>query len=275
MDQLERCIGFSPSDRLLASNKLVRMQTAYNLARMMCDLQRRSRYHFYWITIINEDWHSRHDRTEVDLESIRRLVEVVLSPFDLHWFGMIEIDIFNNYPGKGRGLWVMPHVHLLGWSWHAYSEEELQSKALTQFLRASITGRPIVAKHTWTSHSLAHPCFYMTKPNYKCKSMGRLDPVTGYRKIADREHSVRPGLTLRQAETLSYMTIDELMLASGQGRRTKRRLIRSLSNGPAISDRPGHAVGSVETMWREIMPQNRLQRSHVRIIRRYLGLKLN
>jgi hypothetical protein len=263
---LKQLIGFLPPDRLIASNKLVRIELAFQLARIISRLHRRRKLHFYWITVINEDWHSRHDGPEIDLQQIDRLIQLVLQPLDLNWLGMVEIDIFNNFPGGGKGLWIMPHGHLLAWSSSWASPKVLEAEARKQFLRSTLEVEPVVAKEVRSLEDLMHLCFYMTKPNYQCKSMGRFNAVIGRRKMYSVEKGVRPGLTLRISEILSRLRMDELFLARGEGHRIKRRLMRSTSRSPAVSHQRGDPL-DVEATWSASMPPNRRSRSLVHIAR--------
>lgn len=267
VDRLKRCIGFEPSDRLLASNKTVIVETAARLSRLMRRLHHTSKKNFYWITLINEDWHAQHNNTLIDLAGIHRLADTVLQPLGMDWFGMVEIDIFNNYPLKGKGLWITPHVHLLAWSKKRERPSDIEARLFGHLLTSTLGAKTVKVKTVSGPRGLAHLSYYMTKPRHQCKSLGRFNRLLGRHKLWSPDLSVRPGQTRRLAEILSRMTIDELMLAHGDGERIKRRLLRSLALSPALSPDPRHAIGSVGEAWWSMMPAWRRDRAFVRIKR--------
>lgn len=262
---LERCIGFAPSDKLLASNKLVRIETAYALAQILGDLWNPERRHFYWITLAHDDWNTRHDATVIDLEDIESRVMKVTQSLGLNWIGMIEADIFNNYPLKGRGLWVTPHVHILAWGDAPAPATQIRRRLDGSHLEASLL-KVIDVKPVKTRRALMHLCSYMAKPNHQCKSVGAFNPITGKQKTYSVEHSVRPGLTLRLAEILSRVTIGDLVLVSGTGRRVKDQLLQSLQHNKATSGSTRAVVDNVDGIWQRLMPKARRNKNHVSLV---------
>lgn len=264
---LERVIGFAASDRLLASNKLVRIETARRLARLMARLFRRSEKHFYWVTLIHDGWHDSHNATWIDLQDMRTRVDRVLHGLDVSWFGLVEIDIFNNYPSLRRGLRVTPHVHLLVWTDEPITPAELVSQMHTSLLESELGARVAVVKRVRSETRLAHLCYYMTKANYRLKRLGMVNPNTGKQKTYSVEWGARPGQILRLAEILSYIEIGELMLAKEEGQRIRSRLLRSLVSSPAVSSDPCHAVGDLAHTWQDLMPSARRPNAFVHIVR--------
>ena len=145
------------------------------------------------------------------------------------WFGLIEIDICNNYPGGGEGLWIMPQTHFIAWTDTPISPVlYAQSMSTTKRLESALGAKTVDIKTIATAEDIAHLCFYITKPNYQCKSLGQLNQETGKRKMFSPEKKVRPAYTLRIAEILSHLNVKDLMIASGEGLDIKRRLLDSL-----------------------------------------------
>lgn len=237
--------GFRRPPSLIASNKLVRVEATRALAERLTRFFRSSpRLHFYFMTIINDGWHTRHDDTEINLDDIHVQISRVLEGHKLDWLGMVEIDIFNNYPNEGKGLWITPHGHLFIWSRKPIQPKKL-AKALTAQagFSSALTGKPFEIESIKTARDIAHLCFYVTKPNYQVKAVGRENTKTEKSSVYTVEKAVRPSHTLRIAEILSYFSFPDLILAGGGGVELRRKWLRSLHGS---IDRFG---GDLTTLW--------------------------
>lgn len=229
-DTFSALCGFKRPPGLVVSNKRVRTNAAYKLAKtMMRHFKSGSQLHFYFVTVIHDGWHTRHDRTIINLDGIHYAITAALNHSGLGWLGMVEIDLFNNYPGKGQGLWVAPHGHAFMWSTKPIKPQKLSA----QFARAgkfssSLTSKPVKIQRITSAKDVAHLSFYITKPNYQCKAVGRENLTTGKPSVYTVEKAVRPAYTLRIAEILSYFSLSDLVLAGGEGVEFARKWLGSL-----------------------------------------------
>lgn len=267
ISQFKRCVGFSWAGALFAGNKAVRVETAYRLSLLMAQIFRNRRRHFYWITIIHSGWHDGHHNTRIPLSEIKRRTQTVMKRAGLNWFGMIEFDIFNNWPYSGRGLRLTPHVHLLAWGNRHNTPAKIRSQLNLAGLRSLNGANVVVVKSVKNAKRLAHFCYYMTKPNHLVKSLGKERPDTSKRPIYSVEKNVRPGHTLRIAEILSYMKISELMMAQGEGRRIKGQIISALTSGAVLASYHDRMATEVSQMWESMMPASRVSKAHVMVDR--------
>lgn len=253
----EAVCGFKRPPRLIASNKLIRRDATYTLAKtMLQSFKDRRKLNFYFITLINDSWHTRHDQTNVNLDEVQRDIDTLLRPTGLSWLGMIEIDIFNNYPGRQQGCWTTPHGHAFIWSRkplkpRKYAEQLAQTSGFT----SALTSKPVTIQRIASAKDIAHLCFYINKPNYQCKAVGQEDVKTGKRGVYTSEKSVRPAYTLRIAEILSYCTLPNLILAGGNGVNLKRKWLKSLRRR---QERPGDELvpfmPTAAFFWDDIKP---------------------
>ncbi|CAH0356633.1 hypothetical protein SPH9361_04275 [Sphingobium sp. CECT 9361] len=258
--------GFKPTFELIASNKRVRMESAESLATQMIPFFKRSPHlHFYFVTIINDAWHTRHDDTEIDLDDIYGGISRAMERGGLNWLGMVEIDHFNNYPGGGRGLWITPHGHLLVWSRKKLAPDTLadQISSAGRFL-TTLTDKPVVVNSVNSAEGIAHLCFYMMKPNYQCKSVGPENSNTGKRSVYSVEKEVRPAYTLRVAEILSHFTLPELILTGGDGVKLRKTWLQALGDWLCdCKESPAPLMDPAE-FWNSIKPA-RLSGSPIRV----------
>lgn len=260
-------VGFSRPTRLAASNKLVRVETSYELARAMVHLFRAGGKRFFWITLINDGWHSSLIRTVFRLSEIHRKINHCLHSLGLDCFGMVEADIFNNWCFGRNGLRVAPHVHMLCWT---DNKSETTASILGRFdtreLRSDLGLSVVDVKPVRSTRRLVHLCYYMSKPNHLAKSLGRWDANKGRRRVYSVEKSVRPSHTLRLAEILSYVEISDLMVSSWAGHRIRRRLVRRLRRRCLEpSEARGAAPQGLSAKWRAIKSTARSSRSFVEV----------
>jgi hypothetical protein len=220
MKAFNSLVGRTRCAALFASNKQVRTEGSYRFALAMEKVFQTAGSAFRFITLTDAQWHSRHNDTIIDLRLIRRTVQRVMRRCRMDWVGFIEFDICNNWPGKGDGLAIMPHAHIIAWSSSSPSPRRLEQRLSATRLLKPLMGRPtVVVRPVPRFEDLMHRCYYVFKPNHQVKSFRLAPDGSTLEQIYSVEASARASQVLRIAEILSHFTLDEILLSGGAGGR--------------------------------------------------------
>lgn len=267
--QLQSLIGFTPARAMYASNKRIRRKAGLVLARKLSEIFRKGDRHFYFITITNQQWHTRHDRTKIRIGDIRQSIHSFMEGKGFNWCGYVEFDIFNNAQLPGEGLLVMPHVHLIAWRKRALKPKKLAKKWDLRGSFERFCGlRTVDIKRVKAADDLMHLSYYISKPNSVVKSM-KFEPESGIlQQVFTVENAARPGLILRLSEILSHLTLADIFLIGGvEGTRLGDEVIKSINQWHSKWSNSGFFIPDIEAFWSEIRPKrSRRFYSSVRII---------
>lgn len=217
-----------------AAHKGLRADAAYLMSRRMRRYFRKhgELLYFYYVTIIHDGWHTLDRDTELDLKDIKERVRNVLHRHKLSYLGVIELDAVSNYPAKGKGSCIMPHVHMVVWSDHDFGVDELNAKIGSTNRLNSDWGAPTVkVSSRLTEENLVHKSAYMFEQTFKCKRLGAPNPETGKCTLKPVYKHVPPHLTLRLSEILANCTLKDLIISSGDGIAFKGSLLKALRTG--------------------------------------------
>jgi hypothetical protein len=229
-------LGFQAgADTLTAAHKGLRAHAAYMMSKKLRKFyrQNKDRFNFFFVTLIHDGWRSTDRETHVDLKDMKTRVRNVFHQRKrkhgpLNYVGVIEMDSVLNYPQGGKGICIMPHVHLIVWCDRSLSRSDLEEQLLKTTRLVSEWGAPTVdVGSRLTDESIVHTAYYMFEQPYRAKQL-LINPTTEEHKLRPVHSHVPPHLTLRLSEILAHCSLKELILASGEGLRFKGNLIKAL-----------------------------------------------
>jgi len=233
LEWLDENIGFKPgSTSMSAAHKGLRVHAAFLMAKKFRRFFRENagRLQFHFVTIIHDGWRTTDRQALINLVDIKERVRNLFHPYpSLHHIGVIELDALNNYPGKGDGLMIIPHAHLMVWSKDKIEPEALSAMIAGASRLTSEWGADPVVSLPVTEENVVHLSQYMFEQAYKCKRLGKAHAGTGVRKLRTLTRKVPPHLTLRLSEILAHCTLKELIISKGQGLELKGALVKALS----------------------------------------------
>lgn len=245
---LDSVLGFGDSPDMRASNLAVRIAFATAFVRAMFPLFRRNRHlNFYFLTFIHEGWHCLSSNPVLPLDDIRSRLRNVMQGKGMEWVAVIEIDAVKNYPQGDNGRLLMPHVHMIAWTAEDRKPDEIgEELRLSTRLTSAFGAKTVVVRRIMRRATLAHLCYYLTKPPYQCKTLGAFNPKNGRHSMRPVLKRVPPYLTLAICKMLSSLTVKQLMLVSGhQGKAIRREVWNALDQRRPLST-PSH----VQSRWR-------------------------
>lgn len=212
-----------------AAHKGLRANAAFLMSKKMRKFFRENFHlNFYFVTLIHDGWRTLDRETFIDLRDIRKRVHNTLAGHDLEYLGVIEFDALTNYPNKGAGLCIMPHVHLIVWTMDELSPADLTANLADTRRLVSEWGADIVVSSQLSERNIVHKSQYMFEQAFKAKRLGGKHPETGKRALIPVYKAVPPHLTLRLSEILAHCTLKDLIVSSGSGVLFKGALLKAL-----------------------------------------------
>lgn len=196
----------------------------FALALVMRRFFRRNKHlNFYFLTFIHDGWHRLSSNPVLPLDDIRSRMRNVMQGKGLEWIATIEVDALKNVPRRGKDRWLLPHVHMIAWTYADPAPGELASDlAASGRLVCDMGARTVVGRRIQHRHTLSHLCYYLLKPPYQCKSRSFDAEKRRYRLYHVLKY-VPAHLSVAMCRMLSSVHIKQLIMVSGSQAKTIRR----------------------------------------------------
>lgn len=188
--------------------------------------RRNKHLNFYFLTFIHDGWHRLSSDPALPIKDICTRMRNVMHGKGLEWIATIEVDALKNVPRTGKDRWLLPHVHMIAWTYADPAPGELASDlAASGRLVCATRARTVVGRRITHRHTLSHLCYYLLKPPYQCKSRSYNAERGRYRLYHVLKY-VPAHLSVAMCRMLSSVQIKQLMMVSGpQAKAIKRAVI--------------------------------------------------
>lgn len=223
--QIEAMFGYPGTQpNALASNMTTRLAVGRRWVIEAVGMQRRHpEWSFFMVTIFDDRIRTSERETRIDLSAFVKNIRNLLNYAGIKdWLGTIEFQAYNN--GKrGLGGDLSPHGHILFWLPFGMTKQMRQRLEGTRRF-SSLSGAPtvMVTERANTSGQIAHWASYIFKAPERAANVRTLQSKQG---VGDsRDAFLRPIYAIRLMEVLSQMTLDQLIIAGGDGRTYRKRI---------------------------------------------------
>jgi hypothetical protein len=221
------------SERLLASNKRLRLKSTAILTRLFGRLRQRSARtggtQFWNVSFLGPLISEYHPRLDVD--AYRQAVYRLLHSARLDAVFSIELQSLTNYPQKGQGRSFLLNAHAWAWSDDpGFSAASVQERLSARDAIFSEFGADTVwlTPRTTAKGEIEYLAHYLTKAPATGKYRGK-DPENPSRWKLSPIAIVRADLQLRLFEILSHLEFTDLVWGVNAGTRLRSHWKTELS----------------------------------------------
>lgn len=184
---------------------------------------------FALVTIIDGGRQTSSDKPIIDLGEPRSKVLSVSRKMSKNFLGSTELAFFNSHTHPHGGRTIHPHEHFLIWGQNVFAKAKtVAAKRMADF-GENFTGAPQidVRRVSSDSQNLARMAAYLFKAPAKGMTWR---PAKGERKgyLHGSEKSERNITFLRMAQLRSMLSIEDVVLAGGQGKAIRSDMIKLL-----------------------------------------------
>ena len=185
---------------------------------------------FALITIIEGQFETSHQDTQLDLYGIKESGRRKLSKMPANYFAVVEPALFNSPKHPSGGRLVSPHVHAIIWGVDVVAKARAEAKKLNKTITPNATGAdPVDVKRVDPDPvNLARVAAYLVKSQDKCKTF--YPGKDG--KPGNIHHSRKPDRPIRYqrlAEIRSMLTFKDVTFASGEGLAVRSGIAKTLT----------------------------------------------
>ena len=168
--------------------------------------------------------------------------------------GIIEFQAITNYPQKGKGRQICPHLHMIAWpngaNYIKFADDTVQARFTSAHGSATVDIEQIVD----TEVDLARVICYAMKSPHSGKVLNKKKNGNYY--LTDTTEDYRPELCVRVAEITSRFNIDDLVFSCGEGKHLRRAAFSKLTRWErAPLSRLGDTFDT-EPLWARIRATN-------------------
>lgn len=217
---------------------------------------RRSGRQYYFLTIVDEAWNTLDRETRIDLKSIKNRATHALADCNLDGICFVEFQPITNFPAKGQGRLISPHVHAIVWP---ENDVNLGCRQVVKKLSGRFSGNfgapGVKIKRIQSSDAdVARVLYYCAKLPSSAKKVNH--KRTGQAYLNDIKADYRPDLCLRMAEVLSHFTVRNLCFGRGKGATIVRQAFSILKALERRSPKSHAEYSDPSPIWKRARKEN-------------------